>query len=129
MRSRMRNDVCDWGVRRGAPVQPDPPPEIRIAIVLDDFSPHVTTKKDARVGDWAAAGNVESAYTPTNSSWPHRIEARPSSPPCATSRWTAPGHASHNGTAQHVRRYIIWRNKPTTTDIRLHTLVTRVNVA
>ena len=27
------------------------------------------------------------------------------------------------------RRYIIWRNKHTTTDIRLHTLVTRVNVA
>lgn len=29
------------------------PPEMRIAIVLDNFSPHLTTKKDTRVGDWA----------------------------------------------------------------------------
>lgn len=40
-------------------------PETRIAIVLDDFSPHLTTKKDTRVGDWAEANNVEFAYTPT----------------------------------------------------------------
>ncbi|MCX5316418.1 hypothetical protein OHA03_37745 [Streptomyces sp. NBC_00154] len=39
-------------------------PEVRIAIVLDNFSPHLTTKKDTRVGDWAAANNVEFAYTP-----------------------------------------------------------------
>jgi hypothetical protein len=41
------------------------PPETRIAIVLDNFSPHLTTKADRRVGDWAAANNVELAYTPT----------------------------------------------------------------
>lgn len=29
------------------------PPEVRIAIVLDNFSPHLSTKKDGRVGDWA----------------------------------------------------------------------------
>ncbi|MFE3907786.1 transposase, partial [Streptomyces sp. NPDC059153] len=52
------------------------PPEIRIAIVLDNFSPHLTTKKDARVGDWASASNVEFVYTPTNSSWLNRIEAQ-----------------------------------------------------
>ncbi|MCC5474540.1 hypothetical protein LMU33_05055 [Streptomyces sp. JA03] len=34
----------------------------------DDFSPHLTTKKGTQVGDWAAANNVEFAYTPTNSS-------------------------------------------------------------
>ena len=44
------------------------PPDVRIAIVLDNFSPHLTTKKDTRVGDWAAMNNVEFAYTPTNSS-------------------------------------------------------------
>lgn len=81
------------------------------------------------VCDWAAPGNVEFAYTPTNRSWPNRIEARPSSPPRATSRWTAPGHASHKELRSLFRRYIIWRNKHTTTDIRLRTLVTRVNVA
>ena len=41
------------------------PPEVRIAIVLDNFSPHLSTKKDTRVGEWAAANNVELAYTPS----------------------------------------------------------------
>jgi len=45
------------------------PPEFRIGIVLDNFSPHLSTKKDQRVGEWAAANNVELAYTPTYSSW------------------------------------------------------------
>jgi transposase len=44
--------------------------------VRDNFSPHLTTKKDSRVGDRAAANNVEFAYTPTNSSWLNRIEAQ-----------------------------------------------------
>ncbi|MEH0822411.1 MULTISPECIES: IS630 family transposase [unclassified Micromonospora] len=52
------------------------PPQTRIAIVLDNYSPHLSTKKDTRVGDWAAANNVEFAYTPTNSSWLNRIEAQ-----------------------------------------------------
>ncbi|GAA2938679.1 hypothetical protein GCM10011428_66330 [Streptomyces violaceus] len=30
------------------------PPDTRIVIVLDNVSPHLTTKKDTRVGDWAA---------------------------------------------------------------------------
>ena len=33
-----------------------------------------TTKKCRHVADWAAANNVEVAYTPTNSSWLNRIE-------------------------------------------------------
>lgn len=45
------------------------PPNTRIAIVCDNFSPHLTTKRCQRVGSWAAANNVEIAYTPTNSSW------------------------------------------------------------
>jgi transposase len=44
--------------------------------VLANFSPHLATKKDSRVGDWAAAHNVELAYTPTHSSWLNRIEAQ-----------------------------------------------------
>jgi len=64
------------------------PPEVRIAIVMDNFSPHLSTKKDQRVGDWAEANNVELAYVPTNASWLNRISA--SSPGCATSRSTAP---------------------------------------
>jgi hypothetical protein len=65
------------------------PPEVRIAIVLDNFSPHLTTKTDTRVGDWAEANNVELAYTPFYGSWLNRI-SKPSSPRCATSPSMAP---------------------------------------
>ena len=55
------------------------PPQMRIAIVCDNYSPHLTTRKDKRVGQWAAASNVEIAYTPTNSSWMNRLPVnRPS---------------------------------------------------
>ena len=49
------------------------PPEVRIAIVMDNFSPHLSTRTDQRVGVWAAANNVELAYVPTNASWLNRI--------------------------------------------------------
>jgi len=52
------------------------PAEVRIAIVCDNFSPHLSTKVDTRVGDRAAANTVEIAHTPTNSSWLNRIEAQ-----------------------------------------------------
>jgi transposase len=63
------------------------PLEVRIAIVLDNFSPHLSTKKDGRVGEWAKANNVELAYVPTNASWLNRIEAQFRR--CATSPLTA----------------------------------------
>jgi hypothetical protein len=64
------------------------PADVRIAIVCDNYSPHLTTKRCRRVTDWAEANNVEIAYTPTNGSWPNRIE--PSSPHCVTSPSMAP---------------------------------------
>ena len=55
------------------------PPATRIAIICDNFSPHLTTRTDRRVGTWATAASVEIAYTPTNSSWLNRIPVnRPS---------------------------------------------------
>ena len=48
------------------------PPQVRIAIICDNFSPHLTTRKDERVGAWAAANNTEIAYTPANASWWNR---------------------------------------------------------
>ncbi|WP_433466591.1 transposase [Spirillospora sp. CA-128828] len=65
------------------------PADVRIAIVCDNFSPHLTTQTDKRVGQWAEANNVEIAYTPTNSSWLNRIEAQFAALR-ATSPWTAP---------------------------------------
>ena len=42
--------------------------------MLDNFSPHLTTKLDQRVGEFAAASNIELAYVPTNASWLNPIE-------------------------------------------------------
>lgn len=102
------------------------PSDVRIAIVLDNFSPHLSTKKDQRVGEWAAANNVELAYTPTYSSWLNRIEAQ-----FQALRYFAldgTDHNSHAEQASMIRRYIIWRNR-NARDRRLQDVVNRANVA
>ena len=102
------------------------PPEVRIAIVMDNFSPHLSTKKDQRVGDWAGANNVELAYVPTNASWLNRIEAQFQ----ALRYFTLDGtdHKSHDEQNSMIRRYIIWRNR-NAHDKTLRELVKRANVA
>jgi transposase len=102
------------------------PPATRIAIICDNFSPHLSTAKDGRVGAWAAASNVELAYTPTNSSWLNRIEAQ-----FTALRYFAldgTDHASHQEQASMIRRYIIWRNNHAY-DERLRRVIDRANVA
>ena len=102
------------------------PPDVRIAIVLDNFSPHLSTKADQRVGDWAAANNVELAYTPTYSSWLNRIEAQ-----FQALRYFAldgTDHGTHAEQASMIRRYITWRNRHAH-DQALRELVKRANVA
>jgi transposase len=102
------------------------PPAVRIAIVCDNYSPHLSTRRDARVGTWAAANNVEFAYTPTNSSWLNRIEAQ-----FTALRYFAldgTDHASHQEQASMIRRYIIWRNNHAY-DERLRRIIDRANVA
>ena len=84
------------------------PPEVRIAIVMDNFSPHLSTKKDGRVGDWAAANNIELAYVPTNASFLNRIECH-----FAALRYFAldgTDHRNHDEQNSMIRRYIVWRN-------------------
>ena len=102
------------------------PPQVRIAIVCDNFSPHLTTRKDKRVGQWAAASNVEIAYTPTNSSWMNRLECQFT----ALREFTLNGtdHATHREQNSMIRRYIAWRNRHTA-DPRLRRIVKRANVA
>jgi transposase len=102
------------------------PPEVRIAIICDNFSPHLTTATDRRVGAWASANNAEIAYTPTNSSWLNRVEAQ-----FTALRYFAldgTDHPSHKEQASMIRRYIIWRNNHAY-DERLRQVVTRANVA
>jgi transposase len=102
------------------------PPGVRIAIVCDNFSPHLSTKADQRVGQWAEANNVEIAYTPTNSSWLNRIEAQFT----ALRYFTLDGtdHANHTEQASMIRRYIAWRNRHTH-DPKLRRIIKRANVA
>jgi transposase len=102
------------------------PPEVRIAIVLDNFSPHLSTKKDPRVGEWAEANNVELAYVPTNASWLNRIEAQ-----FTALRYFAldgTDHRSHEEQNSMIRRYIAWRNRHAQ-DEMLRELIKRANVA
>jgi transposase len=87
------------------------PAQIRIAIVLDNFSSHLSTTKDQRVGQWAAANNVELAYVPTNASFLNRIECH-----FRALRYFAldgTDHRSHEEQNSMIRRYIIWRNRHT----------------
>ena len=102
------------------------PPHVRIAIVLDNFSPHLSTKRDQRVGEWAAANNVELAYTPFYGSWLNRIEAQ-----FQALRYFAldgTDHPSHTAQASMIRRYIRWRNT-NARNRQLTELVNRANVA
>jgi transposase len=79
------------------------PPEVRLAIVLDNFISHRSTLKDTRVGDWAEANNVELAYTPHYASWLNRIEAQFT----ALRYFCLDGtdHDSHEAQALMIRRY------------------------
>jgi transposase len=102
------------------------PPGVRLGIVLDNFSPHLSTTDDPRVGRWAAANNVELAYTPTNASWLNRIEAQFQ----ALRYFTLDGtdHASHAHQASMIRRYIAWRNR-NAHDRRFREIIDRAKVA
>ena len=100
------------------------PPEVRIAIILDNFSPHRSTKTDSRVGDWAKANNVEFAYVPFYGSWLNRIEAQFTGLRYFALNGT--DFASHREQARMIRRYIAWRNTHTT-DPALRKVITRAS--
>ncbi len=94
--------------------------------MLDNFSPHRSTHTDTRVGDWAAANNVELAYVPFYTSWLNRIEAQ-----FTALRYFAldgTDHPSHLEQPRMIRRYIAWRN-PHAHDQQLREIVKKANVA
>jgi hypothetical protein len=98
------------------------PAQMRIAIVCDNFSPHLSTKTDDRVGAWAAANNVELASVPFCGPWLNRIEAQFT----ALRYFTLDGtdHDSHREQASMIRRYIAWWNRHVT-DPNLRKLIQR----
>lgn len=94
----------------------------RIAIIMDNDSPHRSTTVDPRVGDWAAANYVELAYVPFYSSYLNRIE-----PQFTALRYFAlngTDHPIHKAQSSMIRRYIIWRNHHTT-DPKLRKVIHR----
>ena len=99
--------------------------EVRIAIVCDNFSPHLSTRVDGRVGDWAAANNVEIAYTPFYGSWLNRIEPQFTGLRYFTLNGT--DHPSHRDQARMIRRYIAWRNGHLT-DPKLRKVIKRASI-
>ena len=92
--------------------------------MLDNFSPHLTTKKDNRVGDWLRP-TMWSSRTP-----------RPTAPGSTRAQFTplryftldGAGHRGHQEQGSMIRRYIIWRNRHAD-DTRLRQVVARANVA
>ena len=101
------------------------PVEVRIAIVLDNFSPHLSTATDPRVGDWAAANKVELEYVPYYRSRLNRNEPQIT----ALRNYALDGtdHPSHADQALMIRRYIAWRNRHVT-DPRLRRVVKRAAI-
>jgi hypothetical protein len=102
------------------------PADVRIAIVYDNFSPHLSTRKDKRVGQRAAASNAEIACTPANSWWMNRLECQSTALREFTLNGT--GHATHREQGSMIRRYITWRNRHTA-DPRLRRIVKRACAA
>jgi transposase len=100
------------------------PADVRIAIICDNFSPHLSTSRDDRVGAWAEANNVEIAYTPFYGSWLNRIEPQFT----ALRYFTLDGtdHPTHREQARMIRRYIAWRNRHVT-DPKLRKVIKRAS--
>ena len=98
------------------------PVEVRIGIVLDNFSPHISRD----IAAWADEHNIELAFVPFYASWLNRIEAQFQ----ALRYFTLDGtdHASHEEQGRMIRRYLAWRNRHAH-DRRLRELVRRANVA
>jgi transposase len=98
------------------------PPDVRIGIVLDNFSPHISND----IAAWADTHNIELAFVPFYASWLNRIEAQFQ----ALRYFTLDGtdHPDHATQARMIRRYIAWRNRHAH-DQRLRELVKRANVA
>ena len=98
------------------------PAGVRIGIVLDNFSPHIS--KD--IVAWAAVHNIELAFVPFYASWLNRIEAQFQ----ALRYFNLDGtdHPDHATQARMIRRYIAWRNRHADNQA-LRELVKRANVA
>jgi len=102
------------------------PPDVRIAIVCDNSSPHLSTRVDQRVGDWAAANNVAARLHPDE-----LLVAQPHRSPVHRAARLRPGRhrppqpqraTQHDPPLHHLA-------KPPRRRHRLHQVVARAGVA
>jgi transposase len=101
------------------------PADVRIAIVCDNFSPHLTTKRCRRAADRGGEqrrGRLHPGQLLLAE--PHRGPAHR----IGYSALDGTGHPSHKAQGSMIRRYIIWRNNHAA-GRRLREVVARANVA
>ncbi len=102
------------------------PPDVRIAIVLDNFSPHLSTKNDPRVGRVGRGQQRRAGLHPDLLVMAQPDRGPVPGPALLRSRRHRP--RQHKEQASMIRRYIIWRNR-NAHDRALRELVKRANVA
>jgi hypothetical protein len=84
---------------------------VHIAIVMDNYVSHLSTKKDTWVGEWAETNYLELASVPTSASFLNRIECH-----FTALRYFALSGTDHRSREEQnsmIRRYIDWRNRHT----------------
>lgn len=81
------------------------PRDIRLYLVMDNFSPHTTDEVD----EWLGKNNAERVLTPTNASWMNRIECHFA--PLKKFSITNSNPKSHTEIRISIQRYIKWRNR------------------
>jgi transposase len=81
------------------------PPEQRIHLILDNFSPHGTPE----VRQWCAENNMHLIWTPTNASWLNPIECQFT--PVREFVISNSDPDSHAAVAIGLRRYAAYRNR------------------
>jgi transposase len=81
------------------------PPDERIHLILDNFSPHGTPA----VRSWCAKNNVHLIWTPTNASWLNPIECQFTPVKEFVIRNTV--YTSHEELAEALRKYACYRNQ------------------
>jgi len=85
------------------------PPNVRIAIVCDNFSPPVDEERPT--GGRVGRGQQRRAGMHADLLVAAQPDRGPSSRPCATSLSTAPITPAPREQASMIRRYLIWRNR------------------
>lgn len=101
------------------------PRDHRLGIILDNYSPGLSTSTDTRAGDWETADNVELTRIRYYSSWLNHIELQFTG--LCFFALDGTDHRSHREQGSMILRYIAWRNHHAT-DPALRKVVRRASL-